>query len=157
VKTEDLVADGPYRHTRNPLYFANILMAIGMGALMSRIGLVAAVVLMGVFSYRLILREENELRSNQGEQYQDYAKAVPRLWPSLLPRTVSAGRQPNWRDGFKAESWYWGFAASSIAFAITLNLKVFFAIFGASIAVFWVSSAVLRKKSTGQDPGSMPR
>jgi len=36
VKTEDLVADGPYRHTRNPLYFANILMAIGMGALMSR-------------------------------------------------------------------------------------------------------------------------
>jgi protein-S-isoprenylcysteine O-methyltransferase Ste14 len=38
VKTEALVADGPYRHTRNPLYYANILMAIGMGALMSRTG-----------------------------------------------------------------------------------------------------------------------
>jgi protein-S-isoprenylcysteine O-methyltransferase Ste14 len=157
VKTEDLVADGPYRHTRNPLYLANILMAIGMGALMSRIGFVVAVLLMVVFSYRLTLREETELRCNQGERYERYANAVPRLWPSLLPRTVSAGRQPNWRDGFKAESWYWGFAASSIAFAITLNLKVFFAIFGASIVVFWASSAILRKKSKGDAQGSMPR
>src|ERR1700730_12887247 len=38
VETEFLVADGPYRRVRNPLYFANVLMAIGMGALMSRTG-----------------------------------------------------------------------------------------------------------------------
>ena len=31
VKTETLVADGPYRFVRNPLYFGNVLMAIGMG------------------------------------------------------------------------------------------------------------------------------
>ena len=151
LKTEVLVADGPYRHTRNPLYFANILMAVGMGALMSRAGFCVAAFLMVLFSYRLILREETELRVNQGERYERYARAVPRLWPSLLPRTVSAGRQPNWRDGFKAESWYWGLAASSIAFAVTLNLKVFFAIFAASIVLFWASAAVLRKKSAGQD------
>ncbi|HEX2715284.1 MAG TPA: isoprenylcysteine carboxylmethyltransferase family protein, partial [Candidatus Acidoferrales bacterium] len=41
VKTESLVADGPYRRVRNPLYFANVLMAIGMGALMSRAGFFA--------------------------------------------------------------------------------------------------------------------
>jgi len=125
-------------------------MAIGVGAMMSRTGFLVAVALMVVFSYRLILREETELRANQRERYERYANAVPRLWPSLLARAVSAGRQPNWKDGFKAESWYWGFAASSIAFAITLNLKVFFAIFVASIVVFWVSSAVLGKKSAGQ-------
>ena len=151
LKTEVLVADGPYRHTRNPLYFANILMAVGMGALMSRAGFCVAAFLMVLFSYRLILREETELRANQGERYERYARAVPRLWPSLFPRTVSAGRQPNWRDGFKAESWYWGLAASSIAFAVTLNLKVFFAIFAASIVLFWASSAVQREKSAGQD------
>lgn len=38
VKTAALVADGPYRHVRNPLYFGNVLMAMGMGALMSRSG-----------------------------------------------------------------------------------------------------------------------
>jgi protein-S-isoprenylcysteine O-methyltransferase Ste14 len=150
LKTEALVSEGPYRHTRNPLYLANVLMAVGMGALMSRAGFCVAVFLMVVFSYRLILREEAELQVNQGERYERYARAVPRLWPSLLPRTVSAGRQPKWRDGFKAESWYWGLAASSIAFAVTLNLKVFFAIFAASIVLFWASSAILRKKSAGQ-------
>jgi hypothetical protein len=112
---------------------------------------------MVLFSYRLIVREESDLQANQGERYQRYAKAVPRLWPSLLPRMVSAGRQPSWKDGFKAESWYWGFAASSIAFAITLNLKVFFTILGASVLLFWVSSRVLGKKSVRQAPRSMPR
>ena len=35
VKTASLVADGPYRQVRNPLYFANVLMIIAMGAMMS--------------------------------------------------------------------------------------------------------------------------
>jgi hypothetical protein len=125
-------------------------MAIGRGALMSRTGFFVAVVLMVVFSYRLILREEAQLQGSQGELYHDYAKSVPRLWPSLSSRTASAGPRPSWKDGFKAESWYWGFAASNIAFAITPNLKVFFAIFAASIVLFWASSAILRRKSTGQ-------
>lgn len=46
VKTESLVADGPYRHVRNPLYLANVLMAVGMGAMMSRTGFVVAVAAM---------------------------------------------------------------------------------------------------------------
>src|ERR1700734_93836 len=46
LKTASLVADGPYRHMRNPLYFANLLLAIGLGAIMSRIGFFVAVVAM---------------------------------------------------------------------------------------------------------------
>src|SRR6516165_3529764 len=42
IKTDSLVADGPYRRSRNPLYFANVLMAVGMGALMSRTGFFVA-------------------------------------------------------------------------------------------------------------------
>jgi protein-S-isoprenylcysteine O-methyltransferase Ste14 len=150
VKTGSLVADGPYRQLRNPLYFDNVLMAVALGVMMSRLGFLAAVVAMLVFCYRLILREEAELQASQGEPYESYSKAVPRLWPALWPLIPSAGRRARWGDGFKAEYWYWGFAAALIAFAITLNLKLFFAILAASVALLWVSSVVLQKKSKSQ-------
>jgi protein-S-isoprenylcysteine O-methyltransferase Ste14 len=150
LKTESLVADGPYRRVRNPLYFANVLMVIAMGTMMSRLGFFVAVVAVLVFCYRLILREEAELQADQGEQYEGYRKAVPRLWPALRPRIASAGRQARWADGFKAESWYWGFAAALVVFVITLKLTLFFAILTASLVLFWVSSVVLQKKSNTQ-------
>ena len=99
VKTESLVADGPYRRVRNPLYFANVLMTIGMGAMMSRTGFFVAILAMLVFCYRLIFREEAELQASQGERYETYCKAVPRLRPSLWPRIASAGRKGNWTAG----------------------------------------------------------
>src|SRR5262249_56615308 len=74
VKSASLVADGPYRRVRNPLYFANVLMAIAMGAMMSRAGFLVAVVAMTVFCYRLILREESELQATQGARYEQYRK-----------------------------------------------------------------------------------
>src|SRR5579862_179001 len=33
VKADSLVAGGPYRHVRNPLYLANMPLALGMGAM----------------------------------------------------------------------------------------------------------------------------
>jgi protein-S-isoprenylcysteine O-methyltransferase Ste14 len=154
VKTESLVADGPYRRVRNPLYFANVLMAIDMGALMSRTGSMVAILAMLVFCYRLIFREEAELQGSQGERYEAYRKAVPRFWLSVWPRIAAAGRQANWTAGLKAESWYWGFAAAVVAFALTLKLKLFFVILGVSIVLFWASSQILQKKPNSPAPGS---
>jgi protein-S-isoprenylcysteine O-methyltransferase Ste14 len=138
VKSAWLVADGPYRYVRNPLYFANILMAIGMGVMMSRSGLAVCVAAMIVFCYRLIFREEAELSASQGESYDAYRRLVPRLWPALRPRIPSTARPPAWSAGFQAESWYWGFALALLAFAITLKLEVFFIVTAASIGGFWL-------------------
>ena len=146
VKTASLVADGPYRRVRNPLYFANVLMAVAMGAMMSRTGCVVAVAAMLIFSYRLILREEMELQASQGESYVRYRNAVPRLWPSPWPRVAPSERQARWSDGFQAEFWYWGLAAGLVTFALTLSLKMFVVIVAASIGLFGVSSTVLQKK-----------
>lgn len=149
VKTQSLVADGPYRRVRNPLYFANVLMAIAMGTMMSRTGFVVVVAAMLIFCYRLIIREEADLQTTQGEQYERYRRAVPRLLPSLSPRIASAGHQPRWAAGFKAEFWCWGFAAALLAFAITLKLKLFFVILAASVVLLWASSWAIQKKSDG--------
>ena len=141
VKTASLVADGPYRQVRNPLYFGNVLMVIGIGSMMSRSGFVVAFVAMLVFCYRLILREEADLLASQGASFAAYLLAVPRLFPSLWPRIPPAGSTPRWSAGFQAESWCWGFAASLAAFAVTLNMKVFVAILGVSVLLFGISSS----------------
>jgi len=149
VKTASLVADGPYRRVRNPLYFGNVFLAIGLGAMMSRVGFFLAIVAMILFCYRLIFREESELQASQGEQYKRYLNAVPRLWPALTPRTASAGRQARWMDGFKSEFWCWGCAIAVAAFAVTLNQAVFFVILAASIGLLWLSTWVIEKKMGG--------
>lgn len=147
VKTDSLVADGPYRYVRNPLYFANMFLAAGMGALMSRLGFFVAVIAMMLFCYRLIFREESDLESRQGEGYKMYRAAVPRFWPSSSPRAPSAGGKPDWADGFRAEFWCWGLALSVAAFAITLSATAFYVILGVSLAIFWFSATWLGKRS----------
>ncbi len=152
VKTDTLVADGPYRHTRNPLYFANVFLALGLGAMMSRTGFFAAIVAMLFFCYRLIFREEAELQANQGEPYQRYRRAVPRLWPTFAPGTASTGRQADWIAGFKAEFWYWGSAVAVAVYAVTLNATAFLLILGASVALLWLCTLVIQKKTQGARP-----
>jgi protein-S-isoprenylcysteine O-methyltransferase Ste14 len=145
IKTATLVADGPYRHVRNPLYFGNVLMALGMGAMASRTGFVVLQVLMLLFCYRLIFREEAELRAVQGEQYDAFKKAVPRLCPALTPRIPGAGGKANWAAGLRAEGWGWGFALAVTLFAITLKMKVFGVVLAVSLGVFFLVAFAPRR------------
>ena len=94
IQTKSLVADGPYRHVRNPLYFGNFLMAIGLGAMTSRVGFFVLTLGMLWFCYRLILREEAELSTVQGESYAQYRKAIPRFWPALRARVPADQAKP---------------------------------------------------------------
>jgi protein-S-isoprenylcysteine O-methyltransferase Ste14 len=61
LRAERALADGPYRYMRNPLYLGNILLAIGMGLLASRVGF-AFILGIIVFCLRLIALEEANLR-----------------------------------------------------------------------------------------------
>jgi protein-S-isoprenylcysteine O-methyltransferase Ste14 len=67
VRDHRLVADGPYRHLRNPLYLGMILVALGIGLAASRSGFVLIAVAITFFQYRLTRREEAALLATQGE------------------------------------------------------------------------------------------
>lgn len=153
MHTSRLVADGPYRYVRNPLYLGNILLGVGFGLMASRVGFVILVVGMIFFDYRLILREEGGIAASQGESYKAYCDAVPRLLPALSPKLPSGGRVPNWRDGFLGEAFMWVMAASVAAFAVTLNQRVFFAVLGSAFVVYAICLAVIkmRRKSVSAD------
>lgn len=140
VQTASLVADGPYRFVRNPLYLGNLLLAIGIGVMASRVGFAVLNALMLLFSYRLIFREEASLAAAQGAGYAAYRARVPRLVPSITPRLASAGRPAQWAQGFSAELWYWGFALAVTVFAATLSAPLFFVILAASVATLFFTS-----------------
>jgi len=65
LHTEALVADGPYRHVRNPLYLGTFLMSTGLGFLASRSGFVVLDAGAAIRILRLIGREEAELEKQQ--------------------------------------------------------------------------------------------
>jgi protein-S-isoprenylcysteine O-methyltransferase Ste14 len=146
VQTSRLVADGPYRYVRNPLYFGNILLAVGFGLMASRVGFFILVVGMVAFCYRLILREEAGIAASQGDGYRAYCAAVPRLLPALRPKLPSAGGVPDWADGMLGEAFMWAMAASVIAFAITLNQTIYFVVLASSFLVCAVCLAVIKRR-----------
>lgn len=146
LHTSRLVADGPYRYVRNPLYFGNILLAIGFGLMSSRVGFVVLVLGMIVFDYRLILREERGILATQGDSYRAYCKAVPRLLPALSPRLPSGTLKPRWGDGLLGEAFMWVLASSVFAFAITLQQRIFFIVLGSAFGVYAICYAVIRAR-----------
>jgi protein-S-isoprenylcysteine O-methyltransferase Ste14 len=118
---EALVAEGPFRYTRNPLYLANLPMAAGIGVLASCSGFIFLVLANWIFVYRLIFREEESLLKTQGESYQAYCRAVPRFWPTLKPRVPSGNLRPDWGQAFAGESFVWIFGLAVLLIAITLR------------------------------------
>ncbi len=151
LHTERLVADGPFRHVRNPLYFGNVVMSFGMGAAMSRIGFFVIVIGIFIFTYRLIFREESELSESQGESYREYCAAVPRLLPSLKARVPSAGNVPNWLDGFLGELMFWGFGVSVVLLAVTFKSLPFESAMWVSFMLPWLTQ-ILRRKPSASTP-----
>jgi protein-S-isoprenylcysteine O-methyltransferase Ste14 len=125
LHSDRVVAGGPYRHTRNPLYLGTILMTVGFAPMAQRSGAVAMIVLMILFNYRLILREEFELLASQGAGYSRFRDAVPRLLPSLRPCVPAGDAVPAWGQAIAAESWFWLFGCSELVLAITLQTSWF--------------------------------
>jgi protein-S-isoprenylcysteine O-methyltransferase Ste14 len=154
--SEGLVADGPYRYVRNPLYLANLPLIAGVGVMASRLGWIVMVFGMWVFMYRLIRREEDGLRRTQGASYRAYLCAVPRLWPSLRPQVASGGGRARWGQAIGGELFAWLLAAAVLCFAITLNIKLAGIVFASSLAVYFIVVPLIKKRAaphaTAGDP-----
>lgn len=146
LHTEKLLADGPYRRVRNPLYLGNIVMAVAIGLMASRTGFLILSLGMTLFVIRLILREEAELLRAQGEPYRLYCSAVPRLIPARRPRVPSAGRPAHWGQSFGAEAMYWLQAVAIGVFAATLNIKLFWGFMALAIASSWFYKAPSQRR-----------
>lgn len=85
-QTEVLVASGPYRFVRNPMYVSVVTIVLGQALLLGQGPLLPyAGVLLLVFHLFVRLYEEPTLRRRFGNSYEAYCEHVRRWWPRLTP------------------------------------------------------------------------
>lgn len=77
--TPELIARGPYRFSRNPMYVGMALLQAGAGLVFANAWISAlAVPALAVIHYAAVLPEERYLAAEFGQAYADYAARVRR-------------------------------------------------------------------------------
>jgi len=85
-KEKKLAVSGPYRYTRNPLYFGNFVLGIGIAlATNSWWGAGLFVLYFGLFYPPVIIEERGRMQRLFPADYADYAAHVPLFFPRLRP------------------------------------------------------------------------
>ncbi|MGO9318180.1 MAG: methyltransferase family protein [Terracidiphilus sp.] len=144
MQAGSVMADGPYRYVRNPLYIGSWCMMAAMSLLMPPSGALITMTLMSVFFLRLILAEEAFLAAQLGQPCQDYLRAVPRFFPSLRKIFSRAtpqptGRKPQWIHALTTEinpiGIFLAWAVFSWRYNNWLMIKVVLISFGLSMVV----------------------
>lgn len=135
-----VMADGPYRCLRNPLYVGLWCMVTAMAFLMPAGGALVAMVLITLFMIRLTLGEEAFLAPQLGEPYQIYLRAVPRFIPRMREALSPASGKAQWVRGAFAELTPIGVLVAVIVFALTYDP----ALAGRMILIFFGASLIVR-------------
>jgi protein-S-isoprenylcysteine O-methyltransferase Ste14 len=139
MKAGVVMAGGPFRYVRNPLYIGTWLMVVAMSFDMPVTGAFFAVIAIAFFLLRLILGEEAFLAGQLGEPFQLYLRSVPRLFPRLRTNLPSVTGQPHWGWALLAEINPIGVflivAILSWRYEDTLMIKAFLVSFGISLVL----------------------
>jgi protein-S-isoprenylcysteine O-methyltransferase Ste14 len=139
MKASEVLADGPFRFVRNPLYIGLWLVFAALALLMPVSGALFTMAAVTVFLFRLILGEEAFLSGQLGQPYQDYLRAVPRLIPRLRTAMPATGRKPRWLQAVLTETTPIGIFAALAFFSWSYNdrlmAKVIIVSFGLSLVM----------------------
>lgn len=140
MKAGALMADGPYRYVRNPLYLGLWLMVLALAFMMPPTGALVSLVLITLFEIRLILGEEAFLSAQFGEPYQAYLRSIPRIIPRMRSPLPRSGAKPHWLLAIPAEIMPIGVFVTLAAFSWSYNNRLM----GRAILVTFGISLVVR-------------
>jgi protein-S-isoprenylcysteine O-methyltransferase Ste14 len=135
-----VMADGPYRYVRNPLYIGLWFMVVAMAFLMPVTGALLAIALVTVFAMRLTLGEEEFLRGRLGEPYIAYLRAVPRFLPRLRGAPSPSGAKPHWLRAILTELTPIGILVAIVVYSRSYDLWLA----GRTLLIFFGASLVVR-------------
>jgi len=121
---ERVVADGPYRYVRNPLYIGTWLNVVALAVLMPPGGALFAVVLVAALNGAKARAEERLLAMQNGEAYLAYARRVPRFFCAIAARVPAGAARPRWADALLGEIYPWGVVITYAIFANRYNTTI---------------------------------
>lgn len=154
MKAGTVVADGPYRYLRNPLYLGLWCMVAALAFLMPPSGALCSILLITFFLTRLTLGEEVFLAARLGEPYRAYLHAVPRYLPRLRSALASSGARPHWLRSMLAEltpiGVFVAIAVVSWSYNGELMVRVILVSFGLSLVVRALMPSISPAASTTQ-------
>lgn len=96
-KEKKLAISGPYRHSRNPLYFGNLILGLAIALAAYSWWVVALFVLyFAAFYPPLILKERARMKELFPGDYEEYGKKVPLFFPSFRKRNEASTEKFSW-------------------------------------------------------------
>lgn len=119
-----VVAAGPFRYLRNPLYLGIFIHTFALALLMPPSGAIFCIVVIGFFELRLIAGEEAFLTAKLGASYLAYCARVPRLFPAFPPRVAASPTQPAWSLAFLTEIYMWGVVVVFVSMGYRYNALI---------------------------------
>lgn len=144
-----VLADGPYRFVRNPLYLGSLLTNAAVAVLMPPSGAAFTLILLVVLYVRLILGEEAFLTAKLGGEYNTYRQSVPRLIPSFRTSVKPGGQRPHWGAAVLGEIFPLGILVSFAALSWQYNSQQLTQAVLVSFGLSLVVRALTAPKSSG--------
>ncbi len=142
-----VLAAGPYRHLRNPLYLGMLLTSFAVAVLMPASGALLFVIAITGFTLRLISGEEGFLTGKLGQTYVDYRSAVPALLPRLRSRLPIPTEKARWGQSLLAELYPVGTAACFAVLAWSYDANLLTRCILICFGLHLIARAIVRPKS----------
>jgi hypothetical protein len=149
MHADRIVADGPFRFVRNPLYIGTLFHALALAILMSPSGAIFVIVLVQAFHFVLVAGEERLMLAQHGEQYAKYLKLVPRWIPAIVPKVPASGARPQWAQAVLGEIHMWAVAVIYLGWAWRYNAQLL----ERGILIAYGTRMVLRALLPAREPG----
>ncbi len=122
MQAATLVAEGPYRRMRHPLYVGIFLHTLALAVLMLPAGAMFALVSVVLLDGWFAVAEDRFLGGRLGAAYEAYRKEVPAVVPTRRPRSSAGGGQAMWGLAAASEIYFWGVAISFVVLGWRYNV-----------------------------------
>ena len=148
MQSGTLMADGPYRYVRNPLYLGLMLTIAALTLLMPASGALFVLLAVPLFLLILIQGEEKFLSAQIGEPYREYMRFVPRIFPRLRASLPPAGNKPLWLTALLSEINPLGVFITLAFFSWTYNNRLMIQAILVTFGLSLVMRALLPRSSS---------